>query len=367
VGERAGVVKRDVADALDELVTEAALSRARLRGDQDHARPTGPRLAESRLEPRELVLAADEAGEATRPGALEAAPDRAGTPQLEHAHGNPSALEALLPSIEEVEEARGEARGLLGDRDPSRSRELLHPGREPDHVPLRGVVHAQVVADPPHDDLPGVEAHPHRELEAALASHFLGERAELAGQIQGGGTGALGVVLVGDRGAEERHDPVAGVLVDRPLVSVDAAGEDPEQAIEQAVPLLGIDALGQLHGAHHVGEEDGDQLALAPERALRREDLLDEMPRRVGARLPGDRRRDEGRATIVAEPRAGGVLVSAGWAAHRILAHDSRMRPCHASRLRRNVDPGEVVRPVRERVRPGGAMDGKWLQGAVIG
>ena len=144
--------------------------------------------------------------------------------------------------------------------------------------------------------------------------------AELARQVQGGRAGALGVVLVGDRGAEERHDAVAGVLVDGPLVAVDAAREDPEQAIEQAMPFLGIDALGELHRAHDVGEEDGDQLALAPERALGGENLLDEMPRRVGARLGGDRRRRQARATVVAEPRAGGVLVSAGWAAHWALA-----------------------------------------------
>src|SRR5262245_52679837 len=82
------------------------------------------------------------------------------------------------------------------------------------------------------------------------------------------------------------------------------------------MPLLGIDALGELHRAHDVGEEDGDQLALAPERAPRRQDLLDEMARGVGARLARDRRRREGCATLVAKPRAGGVLVSARWADH---------------------------------------------------
>jgi hypothetical protein len=183
-------------------------------------------------------------------------------------------------------------------------------------VPLRGVVHAQVVADPPHDDLAGVQPHPHRELEPALAPHVLGERAELARQVQGGRTGALGVVLVGDRSAEECHDAITGVLVDGPLVSVNAAGEDPEQAIEQAMPFLGIDALRELHRAHHVGEEHGDKLALAPERALGRQNLLDEMPRGVGARLGSVGRRREVRATMVAEPRPSGVLVSAGWAAH---------------------------------------------------
>ncbi len=145
---------------------------------------------------------------------------------------------------------------------------------------------------------------------------MFGEHAELARQIQGGRTGALGMVLVGDRGAEERHDAVTGVLVDGPLVSVNAAGKDPEQAIQQAVPFLGIDALRELHRAYDVGEEDGDQLALTPERALGGKNLLGEMSRGVGAWLGGDRRRREGRATIVAEPRASGVLVSAVWAAH---------------------------------------------------
>ena len=78
-------------------------------------------------------------------------------------------------------------------------RQLLHPGGEPDDVPLRGVVHAQVVADPPHDDLAGVQAHPHRELEPA-SRRTSSASAELARQIQGGRTGALGVVLVGDQG-----------------------------------------------------------------------------------------------------------------------------------------------------------------------
>ena len=97
---------------------------------------------------------------------------------------------------------------------------------------------------------------------------------------------------------------------------MNAARKDPEEAIEQAMPFLGIDALRELHRARDVGEEDGDQLALAPERALGRKNFLDEMSRRVGARLGDDGRRREARATVVAEPRAGGVLMSTEWAAH---------------------------------------------------
>jgi hypothetical protein len=64
VGARAGIVERHAGGAPDELVTQAALSRARLRGDQDDLRSTGPRLAERPVEQRELALAADEAREA---------------------------------------------------------------------------------------------------------------------------------------------------------------------------------------------------------------------------------------------------------------------------------------------------------------
>src|SRR3984893_4266531 len=166
---------------------------------------------------------------------VEATPDRTWTPQVEHPHRDARALEVLLPAVEEVEETRREPRGLLGHADAARPRQLLHTGGEPDDVPLRGVVHAQVVADSPDDDLARVEAHPHREIEPALAPHVLGERPEIARQLERRRAGALGVVLVGDRGAEERHDAVTGVLVDRPLVPVDAARADPETAIDEAM------------------------------------------------------------------------------------------------------------------------------------
>ena len=74
------------------------------------------------------------------------------------------------------------------------------------------------------------------------------------------------MVLVRDRRAEERHDAVAGVLVDRALEAVHAVGEDLEEALEDRVPLLGVDLLGELHRALHVGEEHRHLLALALER-----------------------------------------------------------------------------------------------------
>ena len=132
---------------------------------------------------------------------------------------------------------------------------------------LRRVVHAQVVADRADDDLAGVEAHAHREAEAVRAPQLVGVALELVAQMQRRVAGALRVVLVRDRRAEQRHDAVAGVLVDRALEAVHAVGEDREEALQDPVPLLGVELLGQLHRALHVGEQHRDLLALAFERA----------------------------------------------------------------------------------------------------
>ena len=191
MGDRAGVVERHPGGALDELVTEAALSRTRLRGDQDDPRPTGPRVVQRALEPGELAFTADEAREALGAGALEAAPDRSRAPEVEHPYGAACALETMLAAIEEAEEPRRQPRGVLGQADAARGGQLLNARGEPDDVTLRGVVHAQVVADSPDDHLARVEAHAHGQLLATLAPHVLGEPPEVARQIEGGRAGPL--------------------------------------------------------------------------------------------------------------------------------------------------------------------------------
>jgi hypothetical protein len=74
-----------------------------------------------------------------------------------------------------------------------------------------------------------------------------------------------GVVFVGDRRAEQRHDPVAHHLVHRALVAVDGLHHELENGIENLASLLGVAVGEQLHRALEVGEEDCDLLALALE------------------------------------------------------------------------------------------------------
>ena len=116
-------------------------------------------------------------------------------------------------------------------------------------------------------------------------------------------TGSPSVVLVGDRSAEERHHAVAGELVDRALESVDGPHENREDTIEDAMPLLGVKALGEAHGIGQVGEEHADLLALSLEGALGGEDLFDEVAWGVGTRVAHGRQRGAGRR----ERRAAGI------------------------------------------------------------
>ena len=242
----------------------------------------------------------------------------------------------------------------------------------PDGGTLCGVVHAQIVADLADHDVAGVDSDPYVEVEAALAAQLARVLAKRLLEVQGRVAGALGVVLVRDRRPEQRHDPVAGVLIDGPLEAVHAVGEDLEEAVEDAVPLLRVDPLRQLHRALHVGEQHRDPLALPLEYRARLEDLLDEVLRRVGARVArrrgiGDRlaaaraepglRRERGLAArtralerptaVHAEARLGGVLLLARrtgqsrrsrWRGPRV-AREVRRGP----RSRGSRDPGSLA------------------------
>ena len=103
--------------------------------------------------------------------------------------------------------------------------------------------------------------------------------------------GAPSVVLVSDRRPEKRHDAVAGELVDRALEAVDAGAENREEAVHDPPPLLRVALLGELHRAHHVGEQHRHLLALALEGGAAGTDLLGEVLRGVGARVGSRDRR----------------------------------------------------------------------------
>jgi hypothetical protein len=74
--------------------------------------------------------------------------------------------------------------------------------------------------------------------------------------------------------------------------------------MEDPMPLLGVDLLGQLHRALHVGKQDADLLALALERRLALEDLLGQV---LGGVVAG----------VALRCRCGRVTWSGSWACPR--------------------------------------------------
>jgi hypothetical protein len=72
-------------------------------------------------------------------------------------------------------------------------------------------------------------------------------------------------------------------MIPSPVYWLIVVGKDLEETVEDAVPHLGIDLLREIHRPLQVGEEYSHLLSLALERATRREDLLGEVLRRIGA------------------------------------------------------------------------------------
>ena len=283
------VVNRHAALALaaGELLAEAALPDAGLAHDPHHLRLPRQRALEGGLEAPNLIVAPDEPGEAACSRSPRTSGCTPGAGELVHAQRPARALHLELAEVGERQVVLDEPRRVLCQVDPVGRRELLHPLREADRVADRGVVHAEVVADRAHDDLARVEPSAHREAEAARATQLGGVGGELALQVEGGVARAPRVVLVGDRRAEEGHDAVARELVDGALEAVDALAEDREEAGHDRAPLLGVRLLGELHRAHHVGEQDGHLLSLALERCPPGADLLGEVRRQGRQRRPG--------------------------------------------------------------------------------
>ena len=118
---------------------------------------------------------------------------------------------------------------------------------------------------------------------------------------------ALGVILLGDGRAEDRHDCVADELLDRATRLVDLGGERVVQTLEQRARLLGVLAGHELRRADHVGEENGHHLPVAAGQGRR-------SPRQPGGRygrpglerriLPEDRRLELAESLARLEPES---------------------------------------------------------------
>ncbi len=174
-----------------------------------------------------------------------------------------------------------------GDQDRSWSGELLHTGRQVRRLADRRVVHGQVVADRPHHDVAGVQAHAHLEPRAVGALRLIGVLTHGGLHGQGRVTGAHGVVFVGHRRPEQGHDAVAEHLVHGALVAVHGVHHDVQRRVEQRLGLLRIEVRDQLCRALEISKEHRDLFALAFQGSAGGEDFLGQVRWRIRQRGTG--------------------------------------------------------------------------------
>jgi hypothetical protein len=78
----------------------------------------------------------------------------------------------------------------------------------------------QVAADGPHHDVAGVQPDPDLDTEPLASTELLTVPSDCRLHPEGRVARAHRVILVGEGGAEQRHNPVAHDLVDGALVAV---------------------------------------------------------------------------------------------------------------------------------------------------
>ena len=151
-----------------------------------------------------------------------------------------------------------EAIGRLSKQDLVRRRGLLEASRRVDRVTGHEPLPRPRVA---RHDLAGVDARAISDPHAPPLLELVVERRQALAHLDGGPNGPESVVLLRARKAEDRHDRVADVLLDRPAVLLQSAAHLVEVAGHHLAHRLRVQALGHRRRTLQVREEDRDGLS----------------------------------------------------------------------------------------------------------
>ncbi len=146
--------------------------------------------------------------------------------------------------------------------------------------PDGGIVHMEVVANGPYDDLTAVEPHPEVHGQPPGALHLITVMVQRGLHGQGRIAGPHRMIFMGNGRPEQGHDPITHDLIDGPLVAMHGGHHPFQHRIKQLPGVLGIAVRQEFHGAFEVGKQHGHLLPLAfegtagGENFLRQIDLL---------------------------------------------------------------------------------------------
>ena len=122
---------------------------------------------------------------------------------------------------------------MFGQTDAADFGRRLHALRQTNVMADRGIVHAEIVADPSDHHLAGIKTDANVETDSVTSEHILRESAHGVTHVQRGEAGALRVVLMRDRRAKQRHHAVPGELVHGAFETMHAVGRDFEENLQR--------------------------------------------------------------------------------------------------------------------------------------
>ena len=239
-----------------DLADEPRLADPRRADHGDELRPAlVDRLAPDRADDVQLARAPDERPEPRRP--LRGLDERAdGEPGLDRLR-LPLRVDRRQRLV--LDGVAGRPLRLPAHDEPARRRGRLQPGGGVDDVADRKRLSR---LGPTHRDERLARVHGRARGEPRPAPV---EPVDGGEQSQPGADGALGVVAVGERRAEDRHHRVADELLEPPAVRLDLVAGSRVEAREGLADVLRVGPLGRRREALQVDEEDGDEPPLLPQ------------------------------------------------------------------------------------------------------
>ena len=212
---------RPAGQRVPELEEQPRLADPGFADDAHHLSASGLHLDLQGAQRADLPGTSDELAQGTLAARLQRRAALAASDDQVDGHWHRPAADLHRALGLELRVATDELRRGVADHDGAGFGHLLQAGRQVGRVADGGVVHPEVVADGPHDDEAGMkpEAKAHRHWSARL--HLERLVVQNAPQVERGQYRAARVILVRQRRPEQRHEPIAQELVDRPLVAVD--------------------------------------------------------------------------------------------------------------------------------------------------
>ncbi len=227
-----------------ELLDQARFAEARLADDGDELAFAGASAIPAAHQHRDFLVAADKGGERALAGTSACA---ARPHDAEERDRLGRAFQRVLPTILRDEQAGDMALHPRGDHDRARLGESLDPGGDIGRV-------AKNLAGPIDHDGAGLDPDASGELRQAGAGVCAVEVGERALDCERGAHRALRIVLLRDRVAEQRHDPVAEFFRDMATHLPDRLGRRVEIAADEIAPVLGVERRGHARRSHEVAE-----------------------------------------------------------------------------------------------------------------